>query len=96
MADHFPITTHIGFPIATLDKEPQRNFCAADWEELEEEMEKGLTTILAPKEISTRDELTKALEDLESIILKTIDKTIHRRKPSPYVKRWWTKELDKA
>jgi len=96
MADHFPIATHIEFPIATPDKEPPRNFRATDWEELQEELENGLTMIPAPKEIRTKEELNKALGDLEDVILKTIDKTVPRRKPSPYVKRWWTKELDKA
>ena len=95
-ADHFPIATYIDFPVPVNLPHTPRNFRATDWEELKKIMDKELLELEAPRELNRKEELIEALENLEAAIMRTIEKIVPRRKPSPYVKQWWTKELKMA
>jgi len=95
-ADHFPITTHIDFPVKANPMQTPRNFRATDWDELKEILDEELLDLDPPRELNSKEELLEALDKLKAAITRTIDKVVPRRKPSPYTKRWWTKELEKA
>lgn len=41
----------------------------------------------------TKNQLDQAAEDLVALVNTTLEDMIPRAKPSPYAKRWWTKEL---
>lgn len=73
-----------------------RNFRATDWEELKSILDKELLELKAPQEINSKEDLINALNRLEAVIMRMIDKVILRKKPSPCVKHWWTKELETA
>ena len=95
-ADHFPIVTQIDFPVKTNPTETARNFRATDWDELREALDEELIDLDPPKELNSKEELINALDKLEAAIKRVIEKVVPRKKPSPYAKRWWTKELDTA
>ena len=95
-ADHFPITTHMDLPIATNQAITPRNFRATEWEKLKEILDEELLDLEPPRELISKEDLITALENLEAAITRTIEKAVPRKKPSPYAKRWWTKELEKA
>ena len=67
-----------------------------DWEELKKILDNELLEMEAPRELNSKEELIDALERLEAAITRTIEKVVPRKKPSPYAKRWWTKELEMA
>ena len=95
-ADHFPISTHLDFPVSTNPTQTPRNFRATDWEELKAILDEELMELEPPRELNSKEDLLKALDDLEAAIMRTIEKVIPRKKPSPYAKQWWMKELEKA
>ena len=92
-ADHFPIATVLDFPMPTNPLHTPRNFRATDWEELKNILDKELLELEAPRELNSKEELINTLDKLEAAIMRTIEKVVPRKKPSPYAKRWWTKEL---
>ena len=61
--------------------------------ELKNILDEELLKLEAPRELNSKEELINALDKLEAAITRTIKKVIPRKKPSPYAKRWWTKEL---
>jgi len=95
-ADHFPIATTLDFPVPANPPHTPRNFRAMDWEELKKILDDELLEMEAPRELNSKEELRDALKRLEAAITRTIEKVVPRKKPSPYVKRWWTKELEMA
>jgi hypothetical protein len=95
-ADHFPIATTLDFPVITNPPHTPRNFRATDWEELKSVLDKELLKLEAPRELNSKEDLINALDMLKAAITRTINKVVPRKKPSPYAKRWWTKELETA
>jgi ribonuclease HI len=95
-ADHFPIATILDFPVTTNPPHTPRNFRATDWQELKDILDDELMDLEPPREINSREELLNALDKLEAAIMRTIDQAVPKKKPSPYAKRWWTKELEMA
>ncbi|KIM45759.1 hypothetical protein M413DRAFT_7872 [Hebeloma cylindrosporum] len=65
-----------------------------DWEELKSVLIEELLEMEMPRELNSKEELIDALDKLEAAITRTIEKVMPRKKPSPYAKRWWTKELE--
>jgi len=95
-ANHFPIATQLDFPVKVNVMETARNFRATDWEELKEALDDELLEMEPPRELNSKEELINTLDRLEATIRRVIEKVVPRKKPSPYAKSWWTKELEKA
>ncbi|KAF8193037.1 hypothetical protein BJ912DRAFT_848774 [Pholiota molesta] len=95
-ADHFPIVTNLEFLTTDSHNELTRNWRATDWGKFRTELTAQLRNIPAPRELQSPAELITALNDVEEAIQKTADKCVPRKTPTPYAKRWWTKELDQA
>jgi hypothetical protein len=96
LADHLPIVTEIDVLAVTNNEKPRRDWRDVDWTEFTGELIQQLTTIGEPKEIHSWEQLKKAIEDLEMCIGKTVSSTVPMKKPTPFRKRWWTKELTEA
>lgn len=94
--DHFPIVTTIEFPTTDTTEKPARNWRETDWEDFREELKVQLATIPNPKELKTADEIDEALDHLEAAVSRTADRVVPQKRPTPYARRWWTKELRKA
>lgn len=95
-ADHFPIVTNLEFPTTDSNDELAWNWHATDWGSFQTELTAQLQNIPALRELKSPAELITALNNVEEAIQKTADKCVLRKSPMPYLKRWWTKELNQA
>ena len=92
-ADHFLIVITLDMPVTRNKNTPALNYRATDWGEFRTVLTRELAHMPKTNYISTKEELDKALNNLETAILNTAKEVVPRRKPSPYAKQWWTKEL---
>jgi len=69
------------------------NFRLMDWTELIKTLKDDLTNIPPPTEIASTQEFNNKLKILNEKIQNAIEKHVKLTTPSPYSKRWWTKEL---
>ena len=95
-ADHFPIITHISFLTTTTTKERPWNFKATDWDHFKEALADRLENVPVNEQLQDKAHIDAALHQVETAILDTMAKTVPKSNPTPYAKRWWTKDLDKA
>ena len=96
IADHFPIVTtlDVSFRVNTY----KEVFCwrRVDWEDFGKELEGKLKTLnLAGNSIEDRTQFDNDLEKLMSTINEVKKSKVPTSEPSPFTKRWWTKDLDK-
>ena len=95
-ADHFPIITHISFLTITATKERPWNFKATDWDRFKEALGGRLEDVPANEHLQDEVQIDAALHRVETAILDTMTEIVPKSNPTPYSKRWWTKDLDKA
>jgi len=95
-ADHFPIIITLDMPVMRNTTTPALNYRATDWGEFWNVLTRELACMPKVNYISTKEELDKVLDNLEMAILNTVKEVVPRKKPSPYAKRWWTKELSQS
>jgi hypothetical protein len=86
-SDHCAIEMTFDLANPMEEHTPRLMFKDALWEELRQRVASALTE-------SPRGGLMQQQADrLMSVVLKAVDALVPRTRPSPYVKRWWTKEL---
>src|SRR5271168_3360260 len=95
-ADHFPIITHLDFPLHRPLKVRSWNFRATDWGFFRRELEQALDNSPPTERLLSPAQIDAALLRLETAVLNTMDKVVPRSNPTPYSKRWWTKDLEMA
>ena len=95
-ADHFPIVTHLEFPTHKPIKVQAWNYRATDWDLFRRELAIVLASNPPIEQLYDATQIDSALQSLETAVLDTISKVIPKNNPTPYSKRWWTKELDAA
>lgn len=93
--DHFPIHTWIEINREETLKDPEPNWRAVDWDEFEAEMEQALIKKKWKEKISTKAELEDYTAELTGMIQEVIEAKVPKKRPSPYAKRWWNKDLGK-
>ena len=93
--DHMPI-------ISVLEMEPERsahvekyNFKLMDWDDFRKTLEMKLAMVQTVEEFMTEADLLEQITKLDAAIKETIKEQVPINKPSPYAKRWWTKNLTK-
>ncbi|KAF8223896.1 hypothetical protein L208DRAFT_1515704 [Tricholoma matsutake] len=91
--DHYPIITQIDIYAPKTAWKLRQNFRLADWTELVKTLKDDLANIPPPTEIVTMQEFDDKLKVLNITIQNAIEKHVKLTTPSPYSKRWWTKEL---
>ncbi|KAF8223621.1 hypothetical protein L208DRAFT_1316011, partial [Tricholoma matsutake] len=96
--DHYPIVIQINIHAPRTLGKPRRNFRLTDWTELfvgDKRLKQGspYTNIPLPTEIASIQEFNDKLKTLNKKIQNAIKKHVKLTTPSPYSKRWWTKEL---
>jgi 23S rRNA pseudoU1915 N3-methylase RlmH len=64
-----------------------------EWPKLVKTLKTNLTNIPPPAEIKDTQEFNNKLKLLNEAIQDAISKHVKLTKPSPYSKRWWSKEL---
>jgi endonuclease/exonuclease/phosphatase family metal-dependent hydrolase len=94
VTDHFPIITVIDIEPERVMHTPKHNYHATDWEEFREHLANKLSNILPPDELTTHVQFQEALTTLTRCISETVEAKVPKSNPSPYAKRWWSKELE--
>src|SRR5271155_444617 len=95
-ADHFPIVTHLDFPLQKPVKDKPWNFRATDWNRFHKELEEALRNDPHIEQLHDAAQIDSVLYQVETAVLNMMEKVVPRSNPTPYSKRWWTKDLDKA
>ena len=92
--DHYPIILTLDILIMVTVPPPRPNFRAVDWPEFRKELEEHIKDI--PVDTPVLDVLTfrTRLTALYTALKRTIEAKVPTSRPSAFVKRWWTKELD--
>lgn len=92
-ADHLPIVTEIDLSIPRTSTHPTRNMHTANFDIINDKLRERLTTRCTAAQITTKEDLETTVNKLVDILNEVIDEEVPVTKPSPYAKRWWTKEL---
>src|SRR5271155_3313845 len=95
-ADHFPIVTHLDLPLPKPDKDKPWNFRATDWCRFRRELDDTLKGVPLIEQLHNTSQINEALHRLETAVLDTMTKVVPKSNPTPYSKRWWTKNLEKV
>lgn len=88
--DHVPILSTLDIPLRRNHSPPSRDFRSVDWKEFTSILEVLLSTSPSPKQITSNDEFTEALNTINTAVKNTIESEVPISKPCPYTKRWWT------
>jgi len=92
-ADHLPIITVIELPIARTSSPPSHDFHSIDFDEFNTTLKAHLDRESPATLINSKEEFDEKVDSLTSIIQQTIYDLALMKKPWPFSKRWWTKEL---
>ncbi|EJF58325.1 hypothetical protein DICSQDRAFT_67235 [Dichomitus squalens LYAD-421 SS1] len=91
--DHFPIHTIFDLPLACSVLPLRRNFRDVDWKAFNTALRVALQDSALPEEIQTTDDFDRTLSLLMKAINRAVEKEVPYSRPSPFSKRWWSKEL---
>ncbi|EJF56324.1 hypothetical protein DICSQDRAFT_71717 [Dichomitus squalens LYAD-421 SS1] len=91
--DHFPIHTIFDLPLPSSAPTPHRNFRDVDWAAFDTALRAALQGSELPKEIRTKDDFDRTLSLLMQAINRAVEEEVPCSRPSPFSKRWWSKEL---
>lgn len=93
VTDHFPIISTLDLNPEHINVTPCLNYHDVDWDEFNEVLANKLDTIGNPAELTAPKQFENALTTLTQVIADTVEEKVPQVKPSPYAKRWWTKDL---
>ncbi|KAI0039364.1 hypothetical protein FA95DRAFT_1460230, partial [Auriscalpium vulgare] len=91
--DHFPILTVIDMTKHTTIETARRNFRETDWDDFRDILIEHLGDPAQAQELDDEDEFDAAYEAFALALADAITRTVPISKPTPYSKRWWTKDL---
>ena len=90
-----PNQGNFSFPdaVSRSTKQPGRNFREADWPAIRDRLKLLLDEKLPASRIKTEDEFNDTVSSFTDIITEVLNYEIPITEPSPFSRRWWTKEL---
>lgn len=96
--DHYPISATIDIRPEIKEYPSRPNFRDTDWEKFTETLAEKLRRMEEPREFEEGEKVAfeKARMELERAVKETMDEHVPMSKPTPYAKRWWSRELRKA
>jgi hypothetical protein len=65
-----------------------------DWDLLNTSLANCLDMIDQPAELTNQGQFHTTFKALTRVISETVEEQVPKVKPSPYLKRWWSKDLD--
>ena len=92
--DYVPILTVLELPVVRATNVVTYNFCTVKWDKFAGELMARMAELPELREIQSGQEYTDAVSGLVQAIQEMIAAKVPRSKPSPYSKRWWSKELE--
>ena len=93
MANHLPIITELALLLSQAFEPPMLDFRQADWSKVNADLAQHLEENFPAARLTTVDEFLLKVDDLVRIIKETLEDHLKERRPSPFIRRWWTKEL---
>ncbi len=94
--DHCPILTTLDTMAQRAKPQTCRNYKKVDWNEFRKTLKGRLSSLPAPQEIGSTEELQRRLSRLCKAINDAVDKHIPETRPCPRTKRWWLDECAMA
>src|SRR5882724_7905621 len=91
--DHIPIITTLATDPSRHEETPKPNFKSTDWPTFRKELSTKLESTITQHKITNESEFYCRLNTLTLAITDTIESTVPKIRPSPFTKRWWSKEL---
>jgi hypothetical protein len=86
-SDHLPIETTLDVAVPEHTIQPRLLFKNAPWKAIKARITTSLLSI------SYTSDMQVQTDQLMGVVLSAIEELTPRAKPSPYAKRWWTKDL---
>ena len=93
--DHFPIATTLETSMEESPDTLKLNWWLVDWDKFWKHLTM-LNKLPAPTEIRTLKVFDSSLTSVTTVINTAVAANIPCSNPSPFAKRWWTKELSQA
>lgn len=91
-ADHLSIHTVFNIATVTSNIKPRRNFKDVSWSDFIKSMQLSWSN-QDHTSILNHEDIDSAVKNLTKTLQHAIEKHVPWSKKSPYVKRWWSKEL---
>ena len=91
----FANNKHVGNRNREATQVAKYNYRSTDWEEFRKSLEDKLAVIQIVENIPMEEVFHEQIERLDTTIKAAIKEQVPVSKPSPYTKRWWTKNLSK-
>ena len=92
--DHVPILMVLELHVVRAMNVVTYNFHAVEWDKFVGELMARTAELPELGEIQSGQNYTDAVSGLVQVVQETIAAKVPRSKPSPYLKRWWSKELE--
>ena len=94
--DHFPIVTTLDASMEKSPDTPKLNWQMVNWDRFRKHLTTLLNKLPAPMEITTLEDFDSSLTSLTTAINTAVAANVLCSNPSPFTKRWWTKELSQV
>src|SRR5437762_8112634 len=91
-SDHLPIETTLALSIEKPQTMQPFNYARTDWKELNNKLEQYLPKLPTLKTITCAG-IDKYTTELIKAIMKAVEETTPRKRPSPHSKRWWNENI---
>jgi hypothetical protein len=95
-ADHLPICSTIDISLIQRAIPQRRNWRTVDWKDFREALENRLGPHPHLHRITDHQSFQDEVDFLEKALQDTVQQVVPLSRPSPFAKRWWTKELSQA
>ena len=92
-ADHLPIITELDLALRRVNPPPTCNMREANFNTINNKLHNKLITLGPAKQLHCKEDISPAVDSLVKAITEAVNETTPPSKPSPYTKRWWTREL---
>jgi hypothetical protein len=93
MADHLPIVTELALPLPRAPEAQVLDFRQADWPKVNLDLAQRLEEQSPAARIESEEEFLLKVDEVIRITTETLEDHLKDRRPSPFKRRWWTKEL---
>jgi Endonuclease-reverse transcriptase len=93
LADHMPIITVVDLPLPRAVSPVTLDYRGADWPTVNNALNARLLAESPAVRLRTKDEFEAKVNKIVKIIKEVLEEQLEPKKPSPYARRWWTKEL---
>jgi ribonuclease HI len=93
LADHMPIITILDLPLPRSEAAKSLDFRLVDWPPINAALTLRLEAESPAALIKTKEEFDEKVDNVVRIITSVLEEKLDDRRPNPFKRRWWTKEL---